>query len=80
MERREVQNSIFRSWKIVDRMEIGETFSNGAPLPVNEEFRDLVLSTTSSYVTVYLTGINRSHYNFLLKDYSYVGRQMKVDW
>ena len=71
MERREVQNSIYRSWQIVDLMELGETFSNGAPLDVNEDFRDLVLSDESSYITVYLAGLNLSHYNFLLSDYSY---------
>jgi hypothetical protein len=71
MERREVQNSIYRSWEMVDLMDIGETFSNGASLEVNEEFRDLVLSDERSYITVYLSGINLSHYNFLLTDYSY---------
>ena len=64
-------NGIYRSWEIVDLMGIGETFSDGAPIGVNEEFRDLVLSDKSSYVAVYLAGINLSHYNFMLVDYSY---------
>src|SRR5215472_6389700 len=71
MECSAVQNSIYRAWKMVDLMELGETFANGAPLGVNEGFRDLILSDESRYVTVYLAGLNLSHYNFLLVDYSY---------
>jgi hypothetical protein len=61
MERRDVQESIYRSWEMVSLMNLGETFSNGAPLGVNEEFRDLILSDESRYITVYLAGINLSH-------------------
>jgi hypothetical protein len=71
MERRDVQNGIHRSWEMVYRLDLGETFSNGASLGVNEEFRDLVLADESSYLRIYLAGINLSHYNFLLIDYSY---------
>jgi hypothetical protein len=71
MERHEVQNGIYRSWEIVDSMDLGETISNGAPLGVNEDFRNLILSSETSYLSIYLAGLNLSHYNFLLIDYSY---------
>jgi hypothetical protein len=71
MERRDIENGIYRSWKILENLDIGETFSNGAALEVNEQFRDVILSHDSSYITVYLTGMNLTHYNFLLTDYAY---------
>ena len=71
MDRRQVQNGIFRAWKAIEKLELGETFSSGAPLPVTEEFRNLILNDEISYVTLYLGGLNQSHYNFLLSDYSY---------
>src|SRR6266436_2332379 len=71
MERRDVQNGINRSWKIVDLLDLGETFSNGAPLEINEEFRDLILSNETDFTQIYLAGLNLSHYNFLIADYSY---------
>jgi hypothetical protein len=71
MDRREIRNSIFRAWQFVDEIKLGETFSDGAPLNVHVEFRDLVLRSNSDYVTIYLAGLNFAHYNFVLSDFSF---------
>src|SRR5208282_3394242 len=66
-----IQKGIFRSWKAVDELGMGETFASPAPLGVVDEFRKLILSDDADYIAVYLTGLRLSHYNFLLTDYSY---------
>jgi hypothetical protein len=71
MDRRDVQSGIIRAWNVVDSLALGETISSPVPLPVNEEFRDVVLSGESTYVSIYLTGLGLSHYNFLMTDYSF---------
>jgi hypothetical protein len=71
MDRRDIQNGIFRSWQFVESMDLGETFASGAPLEVRPEFRDLVLRSETDYVTIYLAGMNWSFYNFVLFDFSF---------
>jgi|SRR6185312_8700076 len=71
MQRSDVRSGIQRSWQAVDDLQLGETFSQPTPLEVDGEFRDIALTPTSTYSDVYLAGLNRSHYNFLLFDYSY---------
>ena len=70
MQSSDVRSGIQRSWEIVNALDLGETFSNPLPLAVDEQFRDIVLSD-ATYIEVYLAGLSRSHYNFLLVDYSY---------
>ena len=50
---------------------MGDTFGVAAPLPVNEEFRDLLFSADVQYNTLYLTGLELRHYNILLRDFSF---------
>ena len=76
MDRRDIQTGIFRSWEFVSSMDLGESFANGAPLEIKSEFRDLVLRSEADYVTIYLAGINWSHYNFVLSDFSF----FKYSW
>lgn len=71
MDREDVRRGIARSWREVDGLGLGETFSGPMPLSVNVQFRDLLLSSGSSYRSVYLAGLEMSHYNFLLADYSF---------
>jgi hypothetical protein len=71
MNRKDVQNGIIRSWNVVNELGLGETISTPAPLGINEEFRDQLLASQSSYVDIYRTGLRLSHYNFLLSDYSF---------
>lgn len=50
---------------------MNESFANAGLLPLNEEFRDLILSSKTTYSSVYVAGLSLSHYNILLTDYSY---------
>ncbi|MDR7380415.1 hypothetical protein J2X19_005122 [Rhodoferax ferrireducens] len=71
MQRADVTNGIYNTWKMADELGIAEVFSNPAPLPVNEEFRNIIYSSESLYTQTYIAGLSLSHYNILLSDYSY---------
>lgn len=71
MNREEVRSGISKVWQYAGALGIGEIFSNPSPLPINVAFRDLILSDSSSYLEVYNKGLELSHYNILLHDYSY---------
>lgn len=71
MERREVQKGIRESWAAVIDLKVAETISSAAPLPVNEVFRNLLLSEDVQYTELYLAGLNLQHYNILLTDFSF---------
>jgi hypothetical protein len=71
MNRAEVHRGITRSWSLTEALSLHSSFAAAWPLSVDVEFRDLVLSGDADYPTIYLKGLSRSHYNFLLIDYSY---------
>ncbi|UMM08002.1 DUF2290 domain-containing protein [Gluconobacter frateurii] len=71
MNRRDIENSIHRSWIFLEKVGLGSSFGQPGALPVNEEFRDLALSPETKYTTLYMNGLQNSHYNILLEDYSY---------
>lgn len=71
MQKHDVQRGILSGWKYVEALELGGTISSAWPLEVNEEFRKLALSETTSYLSLFLCGLRLSHYNFQLFDYSY---------
>ncbi|MDR6387560.1 DUF2290 domain-containing protein [Paraburkholderia phenoliruptrix] len=71
MDRSDVVRGINRTWETAERLDIAETFGNAGPLPVKDEFRDLLFSADTLYVDAYLAGLSMSHYNVLLSDYSY---------
>lgn len=71
IERQNVQSGILKSWRIVEDLKLAETISNPSPLGVSEEFRDLALDDRTTYVNLYTRGLQLSHYNFSLIDYSY---------
>jgi hypothetical protein len=70
MRRNEIENGIARSWALVDRLGMGHTFSNGGSLGIDEGVRNLLLQDDIGYVELYLEILTRSHYNFMLFDYS----------
>ena len=72
MDRRKVQIGIRASWNAAVELALGETFSVAAPLPVSEEFRDLLLSADVQYNRLYLAGLELRHYNILLRDFSFL--------
>ncbi len=63
--------SIRFAWQIVRRAHLGRSFSTPVSLAVDNEFRDLALDETSSFEDIYLCGLRKSHYNFILTDSSY---------
>lgn len=71
MERREVQKGIRESWAAVVDLKLAEAFSTAAPLQVNEEFRELLLSEGTHYTELYLVGLKLQHFNILLTDFSF---------
>lgn len=71
MNRQSVQSGINRTWDIADQLGVARVFSNPNLLPLNIEFRDIILSGSSTYIDVYLSAMNLSHYNILLDDYSF---------
>ena len=71
MNRGDVENGIRRSWDVLERLSLGESFSSAAVLPVDEEVRDLALSHETRYSTLFMKGLSKSHYNILLSDFSY---------
>jgi hypothetical protein len=72
MERRELQRGIRESWAAVVDLNLGETISSAAPLPVNDEFRNLLFSQGVQYNELYLAGLNLRHFNILLADFSFL--------
>lgn len=72
MNRRDVENGIYRSWEFVEELKLAESFSTPGILPINEEFRDLSLDVSTKYILLYLAGLRLSHYNILLSDYSFL--------
>ncbi|MNP42916.1 hypothetical protein D3C76_1367090 [compost metagenome] len=77
MNRDAVRSGISKVWQIAEELGISEIFSNPSPLPVNVEFRDLILSNSSTYIEVYNKALALSHYNILLADYSFF--QFSID-
>ncbi|QVM89727.1 DUF2290 domain-containing protein [Pseudomonas entomophila] len=71
MTREDVITGIANAWRIAEKLTISEIFSNPAPLPINHEFRDIILSPQATYIDVYNKALKLSHYNILLSDYSF---------
>lgn len=59
------------AWMLIGRLGLQEGLSTYEPLPVHEGFRDAALDPDARYERVYLTGLENSHYNFIMADYSY---------
>lgn len=72
MRRSDFRGEIRRAWEVAKRpLSLDRAIINTEPLPVDEEFRKLILSDDAVYRSIYTLGLSRSHYNFILKDYSY---------
>ena len=71
MNRTDVTRGINKTWEIASKLNLNESFANAGLLPLNEEFRDLIRSSKTTYSSVYVAGLSLSHYNILLTDYSY---------
>lgn len=71
MNKGDVISGIARAWKFAEALKLGEAFSNPAPMRPDEEFRSVALDPERHYEELYLCGLRRGQYNFILNDYSY---------
>jgi hypothetical protein len=79
MNRSEFVSGISAIWRIANELGLAEVYANPSPLPVDEKFRDLVLSGEATYIDVYSLGLSQSHYNILLSDYSYFQLSLEAE-
>jgi hypothetical protein len=72
MDGREFASQIRLSWEFFHlNVELGRAFITPRSLPIDEEFTRIALAPESSYSEIYVRGLSRSAYNFILQDYSY---------
>lgn len=71
MDRQTFERGVAAAWGAAQKLNLGETFSNGGTLAVNPEFRDLILDHDTNYEDIFLFGLRNSYYNFLLSDHSF---------
>ncbi|MBA1289192.1 DUF2290 domain-containing protein [Pseudomonas japonica] len=71
MTRQEVANGIMKTFGVVEKLQLLESFSQPEPLPVNEDFRKIILSEGNTYRDVYLAALNMSYHNIILSDFSF---------
>lgn len=71
VNRQTVQSGINKTWEIADQLGLARAFGNPNILPLDIEFRDVILSSASTYIDVYMKAMNLSYYNILLDDYSF---------
>ena len=72
MTRAEFETSIRTAFNFIQN-ELGllRTVSNLSSLPVSDDFNRILLFPESLYEDIYLTGSRLSHFNFMIKDFSY---------
>jgi hypothetical protein len=80
MTPRELLQGIHASWSLAERLGLALSFSNPWSLEVDSDFRDVTLDRLSQYEEVYLLGLRKSHYNFILNEYSYFQFAAGADW
>lgn len=80
MTPREFLQSVRASWDLVERLGLALSFSNPWSLDVDPDFRDVTLGRLSRYEDIYLLGLRRSYYNFILGEYSFFQFAAGSDW
>lgn len=71
LDERAIANGVRRSWELAESIDLAQSFAASHPLRVNEGFRDVLLSSESEYVDIYIAGCEGRHYNFILQDFSF---------
>lgn len=73
MDEREFCREISAAWTFLkEPLNIGRFFIAAESLRVDEVFQRVALDEESTYEEIFRTGLNRSNYNILLWDYSYL--------
>lgn len=71
MDANEFNAQIRAACDLINRLEVSRIVSWTRSLSVSAAFRAVALDDLASYETIYKAGLTLSHYNVLLKDYSY---------
>lgn len=72
MDEADFRRQVSLAWKFFSSdLQLGRLLRWDLSLPINQEFRSVALSKESSYAEIYKKGLTLSHYNFILRDYSY---------
>lgn len=71
MNKSQLSSGIRRTWAIVSALDVGECFTNPAPFEPSEAFRTAAFNPTIQYEQLFLTGLENSDYNFILRDTSF---------
>jgi hypothetical protein len=72
MDERDFDREINGVWRLLrDPLNLGRTLIWERSLPIDDVFRDVSLSSDSSYEQIFKTGLSRSNYNILLEDYAF---------
>jgi hypothetical protein len=72
MDENDFNRQIRQARETFNQLELERAFIWDRSLPVSEDFRIIALDDLSSYSKIYKSGLSLSHYNILLKDYSYL--------
>src|ERR1700749_4105272 len=72
MNENEFARQIRNAWTVAyEILEVGRAVTTFASLGVDDEFREVALSGSSTYEEIFRTGLRRSNYNIILQDYGY---------
>lgn len=71
MTEKDIIISITESQKLLNSLKLLESFINKNSLKVNKEFNKIALDSKSKYEEIFLIGLEKTYYNFILKDYSF---------
>ncbi|ELI6426909.1 DUF2290 domain-containing protein [Vibrio harveyi] len=63
--------SITRSAALCKELGLNPTVIAPTSLKVNDKFNQVALSSAATHESIYFAGLDNSHYNFILSDYSY---------
>jgi hypothetical protein len=72
MDAGEFARQIRGAWSATNKLGTGRALISPTSLPVDDEYRDVLLDPDATYEKIYRTGLSRSQYNILLLDYSYL--------
>lgn len=72
MNLNEIKYGIRKAWDYLKLSDVGQVFSNPAPLAASDAFKVLAISSDVSYEELYLAGLRDGQYNISLLDYSFV--------
>lgn len=71
MNSNDIVTGIRKVWQFSQALNLGEIYSNPAPLVPTDAFVEVAMDPYSSYESLYLCGLQNGDYNIQLSDFSY---------